>query len=243
MKFAVTDTETTGTEQGDQVVEIAICVLGEKTRWSSLVKPSVLVTHEARAAHHITDEELRTAWTMEEILERRGLPEYGHLPEKEACAAEPDWRREDVVFVAHNAEFDRRMLLQSGVPEDVLPPRTICTWRCALHLFPDAPRHSNQVLRYYLDLVVPKLKAPPHRAMPDVVVTSALLVRMLEERSAEELLQLTLQPALLSRVNFGKYRGMRWQDLDSGYLSWILGQDFDEDARHTARHWLRERGR
>lgn len=240
MKFAVTDTETTGVEQEDQVVELAICVLGG-SRWSSLVKPSCPVSHEARAAHHITDAELQTAWTMAEILERRGLPEYGHLPERDACATEPDWRREDVVFVAHNADFDRKMLLQSGVPEDVLPTRTICTWRCALHLFPDAPRHSNQVLRYYLGLIVPKLNAPPHRAMPDAVVTTVLLARMLKECSAEMLLELTTQPALLSRITFGKYRGMRWRDLDPGYLNWILGQNFDEDAKHTARHWLRSR--
>lgn len=226
MRVAVTDTETTGLSPEDQVVELAIADT-EGNRWSSLVRPTCLVSTEARAVHHISDAMLESAPSMAEILEGRGLEEYAG----------------DAVFVAHNAEFDRRMLLQSGVPEKTLPARTICTWRCALHLWPEAPRHSNQVLRYYLGLsVVESEDSSPHRALPDVAVTLALLERMLLERSIEELIELTERPALLYRVYFGKYRGSRWQDLEPGYLRWILSKDFDEDVKHTARHWLRELG-
>lgn len=225
MRVVVVDTETTGVSEIDQVVELALVTAKS---WSSLVRPSCPVSPEARAAHHITDEELADAPTMANLLERRGLPEFAPSSE--------------TVLVAHNAEFDRRVLIQSGVPVSLLPERTICTWRCALHLWPDAPRHSNQVLRYYLDLDVPPLDMSPHRALPDALVTLALLNRMLLECTMERLVKITAEPALLGVVRFGKYRGTRWQDLESGYLRWILKQDFDEDARHTARHWLRQRG-
>lgn len=232
--IAVVDTETTGVGELDQVVEIAVAWIDPALRapprgdwrWTSLVRPSVPVSAEGRAAHHISDAQLLRAPTVEALLKKKlGLRELRE--------------RGDVVFAAHNAEFDRRMLLQSGVPTEFLPTRTICTWRCALHLFPDAPRHSNQVLRYHLGLRIPDLPSlPPHRALPDAVVTAALLCRMLETHSVEDLVRLTTEPVLLTTVRFGKHRGAKWADMDHGYLSWVLSKDFDVDVMHTARHYL-----
>jgi exodeoxyribonuclease X len=245
MRLAVVDTETTGADEDDQVCELAIATLQIQdwsvegmlqqvaqpvALWSSLIRPTVPVKPEGRAAHHIGDAELAMAPTMREYLETRGFPEFDG----------------EVVMVAHNAQFDRRLLMQSlasaGVfdPADYLPLRDICTLQCSRHLWPDAPKHTNQVMRYYLHLEVARLEMPPHRAAPDALVTSALVQRMVDYRTVPELVALTSTPVLQETCTIGKFRGKPWADVDEGMLRWLLhpSRDFSDDVRHTARHWL-----
>jgi exodeoxyribonuclease X len=224
MRWAVVDTETTGIGEKDVIVEIAIVTADDKR--TTLVNPGdVPVSVEARAAHHITDEELRDAPTLVQLV-NRGFFEPLATP--------------DVAIVAHNAEFDLRMLRQSGLEFAHRP--VICTWRCALHLWPEAPRHGNQHMRYFLDLAVPSLMgAAPHRALPDAVVTRELLLRCLERATLEELVDYANKPVLLSTIFFGKHRGTAWADAPSDYLSWVLSRDFDADVMYTARHHLQLR--
>ena len=217
--LVVVDTETTGLGPDAQVVEIA--VVTTTSVQSFLVRPTVPVEPEARAVHHLRDEDLAAASTMKELLK--------------SCTPLFDAD----VFVAHHADFDRQMLIQSGVPGNALPQLTICTMRCGLHLFPDAPAFGNQVLRYWLGMDIQLPSA--HRALSDALVTASLLQRMLTMRSVDELIELTKQPALLETVRFGKFKGKRWRDLESDYLEWILRRDFGSDEIYTARHWLRAR--
>ena len=241
-RLAVVDVETTGLTEQDQVVELAIVSLtpGDLSwralpQWSTLIRPSCPVSVQARATHHIGNDELRDAPSVAALLLRRGLPELGHPGESEVANVPAV---DDVVLVAHNAGFDRRMLVQSGVHPDLLPPRTICTWRVALHLFPDAPSHSNQVLRYYLGVDVPLCGLAPHRALADALTTAAILEQMLETETVERLLELTTLPVLLRTVRFGQHRGKLWEDLDPGMMRWILKRDFGDDEKYTAQHWL-----
>lgn len=241
-RLAIVDTETTGLSEEDQIVELAIVSLtpGDPSwralpQWSTLIRPSCPVTVGARATHHIGDDELREAPSVPALLLRRGLPELGHQGESDF----PNLPAvDDVIFVAHNAGFDRRMLVQSGVHPDLLPPRTICTWRASLHLYQDAPSHSNQVLRYFLGVDVPLCGLAPHRALADALTTAAILERMLETETVERLLELTTLPVLLRTVRFGQHRGKLWEELDVGMLRWVLKRDFGEDEKFTASHWL-----
>lgn len=225
--FAVIDTETTGIEETDQVLEIAIVKLDGQgqivDQWHSLVRPSVPVSPLARAAHHIRDDELEYAPTLGEIwtLIVSKLPYPG-------------------IIAGHFLDFDLKMLDQSGLATGALPAQRICTWTCARHLWPDAPSHKNQVLRYWLDLQVPFLNLPPHRALPDALVTATLLQRMLQECDAERLLHLTQTMPLQKTVPMGMHRGTVWADVPFDYLEWILRCDnppFSDDIRHTARYW------
>lgn len=257
MILAVTDTETTGLADNDQVCEMGIALLVDtkiEHIWRSFVNPTCTMSIGARATHHITDEELVSAPTMTEMLLRRGLPEFGRLPEAanaqgaiyfpeqsenlSALQLQP----QDVVFAAHNAAFDRRMLVQSGIHPDLLPIQTICTWKCSRHLYPDAPGHSNQILRYYLDIQPAfEVEGVPHRALPDVAVTMGILLKMLEQNTPEKLIELTATPVLLEKASFGRFRGKLWRDFDVGMLRWVLGKDFDEDEKYTAQYWLNEK--
>lgn len=220
------DTETTGIDPAvDKIVELAaVWDDPQDGRWeiSELCNPGIDIPAPAMAVHHITDEMVSLSEPPEIVLNDL-LLQIGS---------------EDLVFVAHNAEFDKGMV--GAIYKKLKEKPWICTWRCAMHLWPDAPSHSNQALRYWLHLspVVPE-GLYPHRALYDTIVTRALLDKMLETHTLEQLIELTNTPVLIKTVRFGKHRGMLWEDVPRDYLSWVARQsDMDEDVRHTAKHWL-----
>jgi len=224
------DTETSGTEPEDQVVEVGLIVRdlashsASPVTWSTLVKPTVPINAAARGAHHITDKELADAPPMAEII--RPLRKF-------LSGA--------YAIVGHNVAFDLRMLLQSGVPDKIIPPAKLCTWQCARHLWPDAPNFANQTLRYWRELEIPFGAA--HRALADATVTDALMLNMLKETTPERLIELTATPVLQTKVQFGKYRGKLWSEVDASYCRWLLGKGhqppFNEEILFAAAHWLK----
>lgn len=227
MRATVLDTETTGQEEEDRVIEVATVEIelpsGEEvSRWRSFVMPDTWIKPGARGAHHISDDELTGAPTMAELLSAGGIPGL---------------MEEDCIPVAHNMEFDRRLLLQSGMD---VGERVLCTWKLARHLYPDAPDHKNQTLRYWLGVEVPTAEGPPHRAMPDALVTAAIFRHMLMECPIERMFELMDQPVLLHTCYMGEGRGRPWEHQDVGLLRWVLDprRKFDEDVTYTARYWL-----
>jgi exodeoxyribonuclease X len=228
----VVDLETTGTdeEEGAEIVEIARVDLILSTSdigngWSSLVRPKGPIPCTAMAVHHITDADVAQAPELREVL-----------AEFEADMTEHD------VFAAHNAKFEQHFLPPN-------PNRWICTYRCALLVWPDAPGHSNQVLRYWLGLdAEPDFAAHcatlPHRAEPDAFVTAFILRRLLLERSVDELVLYSSYPALLPVMRFGKHKGMKFSDAPSDYLEWIRDKsDMGEDVKFSAQYWLQKRAK
>lgn len=270
LTLAVVDTETTGTDELDQVIEMAVVNVRPdpglvisysigSDNWTATFNPTVPVTLGARATHHITDKELKSSPDFKGFLDSWGENLFED--------------RDDTIFVAHNAEFDHRLLSQTiraaGLPQYdpdvILPPRFICTWKASRHVFPDCPSHSNQVLRYYLELdeKYPEMLLhakdpddvpyPPHRALPDALITAHLLLEMLKLKTPEELIKLSTQPFLLKECFMPKHKGKTWEEvarLDPGYMHWMLSQGpkrtgpdgkptgFDEDTRYTLQFHL-----
>lgn len=178
---------------------------------------------EASAIHHI----------VEEDLDRHGT----RLPWLDTAAVnfgDDDFLEVGetiVALCAHNAKFERQWCtedLTGGKP-------WICTYKCALRLWPDAPNHQNQTLRYWLN---PKglrreFASEAHRAGPDAYVTAFLLREMLRVSTTQALIQWSRSPALLVKCHFGKHRGALWRDVPLDYLHWASRQDFDEDVKFT----------
>jgi len=118
--FAVLDTETTGFEEKDQVIEVAVVFVGPVRNlvWFSLVKPTVPIHPSAKGAHHITEKDLANAPTPKEVIRRAPIDLL-----------------KDSVVVGHNLAYDERLLRQTGLAE-LLPEKRICTWQCAKHIWP-----------------------------------------------------------------------------------------------------------
>lgn len=229
MLIRVFDTESTGLPTDDDphaLVEVGWCDIingevGEPR--AMLLNPGRPIPPDAMAIHHITDDDVADA-----------------PPPSAGCAALMEGAPD--VFVAHNADHDRKFFGGGGVP-------FVCSYKVALRFWPDAERHTNQYLRYYLDLPVDRAKAePPHRAGPDAYVTAHLVVRILGEADArgvsiDDMVRWSRGPALLPRINFGKHKGAKWEDVPADYLEWVVFKsDLDRDAKANARHWLKQRG-
>ena len=143
------------------------------------------------------------------------------------------------VFVAHKWAFEAQWL---GNPLQGRP--AICTYKAALRLWPEAPGHGSQVLRYWLKPkgLDPVIAGTPHRALHDAYVTAFVLRELLKLATVDELIAWTGEPALLPRITFGRYRGSNWDQIPLDYLAWVGGQsELGEDIKFTARHHRRLR--
>jgi exodeoxyribonuclease X len=224
-RFRIVDLETTGVSPDDAVVEIAaVDLVGREVVivGSDLVRPPIRIPPQASAVHHLTDDDVSHCRPLEV-----------HLPHYLDAFREADVE----VFVSHKWRFEAQWI---GDKLDGRP--AICTYKCALRVWPDAPAHSNQTLRYWLRPkgLSPLIASSAHRALPDAYVTAFLLRELLELASTDELIAWTSEPGLLPRVTFGKHRGCAWSEVPVDYLTWIVEKsDLNEDVKFTAEHYRR----
>lgn len=229
-RIRVIDLETAGSGPHD-VCEIGWqdVLQGEDGRWrvsegrgARLVNPGRPITPETMAVHHILDSEVAGEPFWKDVAPGVLRPEGGVL-----------------ALAAHRAAFEQRYCtakLTGGAP-------WICTWKCALRLWPHLQGFSNQMLRYQRmpEGLVHDLGLPAHRAMPDAYVTAHHLRDMLNAASLEALLAWSREPGLMPRVPTGTERGKTWDRLDTQALS-ALAQDRDPNIRFSAETELRRRG-
>lgn len=217
----VIDTETCGLQGG--VVEVAsVDVIDGQivNPMSDLICPDRPISRQAMAVHRITEAMVANQPAIEEVIVRyHGSPHY----------------------VAHNANFDRRML-------PAMSGEWICTMTLARQLWPGI-KYSNQALRHSLKLEVsPPSELHAHRALYDCYVTAALLIRIMETSgwSVSEMVS-RCQPAQVSNdvFPFGKYRGQPVGAVarkDPGYLSWVLKnvRDLRPPLRQALRKYVKD---
>jgi DNA polymerase III epsilon subunit family exonuclease len=162
--FTAIDTETTGTDWSNaEVVEIAaVRVRGGKIvdTWSSLVKPRGVVPAEARAVHHIGDDELATAPSFEEVW-----PAF-----RAFCGAD--------IVVAHNGyAFDfpllHRLVTEIGATWDLLVYDSL---PLATDLFPTSRALPNLARQFGIAL------DRAHRALDDTMALAQVMLHLARVR-------------------------------------------------------------
>ena len=161
----------------------------------------------------------------------KGRPWKGVAAELRAICA-----GEGTIVGAHKAEFDQAMVRHG----DRAP--WMDTLRLARHAFPDAPDHRAQTLRYMLGVRLPEAFGEgAHRAGADAWIVAEVVVRAMEALGAASLGEAVLrsrEPVVERMCRFGKHGGTPWSEVPVSYLEWMMGQDFEGDVLHTARHWL-----
>lgn len=255
----VVDFETTGMAPPAKVIEVGFCdvmsAAGVATgqirapalrmdelgwqEWPSSDRPDSISTPvyasrlfgadavppEARAVHHISP------------VRVMGLDPFYAQPFVQAAAASGA-----IALAAHNAEFEAQWLapVLGKMP-------MVCTYKAALRLWPEAPAHNNQTLRYWLEdqgliKVNPDLAQPAHRAGPDAYVTALLLGHILTKVDLADLVQWTTEPKLMPTCPIGKFRGKKWADVEGGFLVWMLRQTgMEHDLQWNAQRELDRR--
>lgn len=231
-RFCVLDLEYTHPEPTDaHIIEWAAVVYepeffgagGMRAPVGGLVRPPIAIPPETSAVHHIIDADVI------------GAPPWGDVqPIVQYHLEQPG-----TILVAHGAENDAAVLTRHGV---TLPP-ILCTYKAALRAWPEAPRHGNEALRYWLGHGTGR-GAPqaPHTAAHDAQVTALILRDLLKVATLEDMLKWTLEPALLPRCPIGDWRGHPWPEVDESFLHWILRKIEDRpDLRFCAETELRRR--
>ncbi|PZO81705.1 MAG: DNA polymerase III subunit epsilon [Mesorhizobium amorphae] len=231
LRIRVIDLETTGSRPPAH----GVCEIGwqdvaqgadgrwsvDETRGFLLIDPERPIPPVTMAVHHITDEDVRGAPRWRDAAPSVLRPAGGA-----------------VALAAHRAAFEERFC----TPQLTGGARWICTWKCALRLWPGAPSFSNQVLRYWRKPqgLVRAVSLPAHRALPDAYVTAHHLRDMLNEASLEKLLRWSAEPGLLPRVPAGPERGLYWNELGEDALK-RFATDRDEDIRFSASTEIKRR--
>ncbi len=219
MKFLFLDTETTGKEDKDRLIQICYKFpVADPVTY--LFKPPVPISFEAMATHHITEK-------MVEGKPAFKGSEYAKIINEFLS---------DSVLIAHNAKFDIEMLRREGVEVKDY----ICTMKICQHLI-DSPSYKLQYLRYKLGLEV---EARAHDAEGDVIVLEALFNKLCaaefnDPDYIEWMIELSSQPLLLRRIAFGRYQGQEFKDIPRSYLEWLNRQPGTEDLKFTINHWLK----
>ena len=219
------DTETTGANPATaKIVELGYVVtdanLNILNSWRTLVDPEMPIPADASGVHHITDDDVYDAPTVEQI--------------SEACLA--PLQQPGAILVAHNAPFD----LQVAAGLLGRDYKSIDTLQLAKRYIPDAPNHKLGTLMYYCGLTQRK---NTHSAIEDCMICVDLLrhIMLVTNKSIDELITASNEPLVIRVMPFGKHKGMKMEDVPTDYLKWALREmnNLDANLRHTMEKLMR----
>ena len=242
-KYIILDTETTGTDEADRVIQLGYMVLGgsETEVHNEFCSADVPIHFAAMEVHGITPEMLEGKPKCTQTQAYKRLLEL-NTPEN--------------YMIIHNAPFDLTMLEKEGFDVQM---KVIDTLRVAKHIFEDEEAHRLQYFRYKMELYKEEQKeadalgieVKAHDAIGDVLVLKLFLTKLRQaveakfpgENPVEKMVDLTNTPILVKTFRFGKYRGKSLEEVareDAGYLRWMLGnmENLDDDMRYSINYYL-----
>jgi DNA polymerase-3 subunit epsilon/exodeoxyribonuclease X len=242
-KYIILDTETTGTDEQDRVIQLGYMVLGGKEIevHNEFCSADVPINFAAMEVHGITPEMIEGKPKCVE------LPSYKRLQELNTP---------ENYIIIHNAPFDLKMLQKEGFNVEM---KVIDTLRVAKHIFENEDAHRLQYFRYKMELYKEEQKeadalgieVKAHDAIGDVLVLKLFLTKLRQavqekfpgENPVEKMVDLTNTPILVKTFRFGKHKGKSLEEVaneDAGYLRWMLKsmENLDDDLRYSINYYL-----
>ena len=237
-KYIILDTETTGVEDNDRVIQLGFIVLGgaEVEVHNEFFSSDVPISFGAMEVHGITPDMIETKGNCKDSASYKRLQELN---------------TDENYLIIHNAPFDIAMLNKEGFNTQM---NVIDTIRVAKHIYADEDAHRLQYFRYKMQLYKDENKeadslgivVKAHDAIGDVLVLKLFLSRLKNDvmkmfpntNVVEKMLDLTATPITIKTFKFGKHKGKDLVDVareDSGYLRWMLSsmENLDEDMRYS----------
>lgn len=167
------DTETTGLDPLDEVIELALLDADGQALFNSLLKPSRPIPAAASRVHGITDAAVAGAPTLAEVA-----PQLNTLLAGRTIAV-------------YNAEFDFKLLRQTAARQRVALPLEWSRWGCVMQLYSRFHGDWNPSYRSYrwqrleaaarqCGVVTPQT----HRALDDARLARAVLRHMTGDDAA-----------------------------------------------------------
>jgi len=242
-KYIILDTETTGTDEEDRVIQLGYMVLGAKEIevHNEFCSTDIPIKFGAMEVHGI----------IPDMLE--GKPE---CVQTQAYKRLLELNTAENYLIIHNAPFDIKMLEKEGFETKM---KVIDTLRVARHVMPDEEAHRLQYFRYKMELYKEEQKeadalgieVKAHDAIGDVLVLKLFLSQLKKivqekfpnENPVEKMVDLTNTPILVTAFRFGKHKGKTLQEVareDAGYLRWMLKSmdNLDDDLRYSINYYL-----
>lgn len=201
------DTETTGTRpEKDRIIEIAAYDPERNLSFEQLINPGVPIPKEASQIHGITDEMVKEAPSFAQI----GKAFF------QFCEGE-------VALVAHNNDqFDSLFLIEESKRHSLNFPAfsMIDSLKWARKYRSDLPRHSLQFLRQIYGIE----ENNAHRALNDVIVLHQVFSALIDDLSAEIILDLLGTSTQCEVMPFGKHQGKPLNEIPKSYFAWLKGE-------------------
>lgn len=225
------DTETTGNEPEDKLIQVAYRTTDEGDDVNELFSTDLPIKIGAMAVHHITEKMIQDKPVF------ANSPTYQDLEER---------FKKEHIFVAHNARFDVTMIEKEGL---TVGP-TIDTLKVARFLDPEGKIESYalQYLRYLLGI---EIEATAHDAWGDILVLERLFWRLLkkmmekenisEDTAIDAMIDISNRPSMIAYFQFGKYKNTSVEEVaskDKGYLEWLLKQKLESDQPEMEEDWI-----
>ncbi len=237
-KYVLFDTETTGGNEEDRIIQIGSMIVDAKEPvevYDELCSCEIPIKIEAMEVHNITPDLLEN---KPKFIDSNFYNRLNELNSSENF------------LIAHNLPFDLGMLEKEGFQNKLT---LIDTLRCARHLLDNSPYHRLQYLRYSLELHKNELEEAnkynitikAHDAIGDVLVMKLLLSKLVsfakkqypQTNPMQTLAQLTKKPVIVKTFKFGKYKGRSIEEIyneDRGYINWFMNSmELDEDMKYT----------
>ena len=208
-RYFALDTETTGVNDDDKVVELGWIELDADfnvlNQFETLLDPQRRIAPAASAVHGLVYEDVENSPTIEEYFSEDDPTCYGRKID------------DPIVLIGHRIAFDHKFVK----PYITNVVQELCTLRWARRLYPESDNHQLQTLVYALGL--PRA-TEAHRVMSDVW-TAIHLCKHICERTGMTLPQLaeaSAAPMEVHTMSFGKHKGEKIQDIPMQYLRWML---------------------
>ncbi len=244
-KYILLDTETTGAQEHDRIIQLGYMVLegSDVEVYNEFCSTNVPISFGAMEVHGITPEMIEGKPRCSE------LPAYNKLLELNT---------HENYLIIHNAPFDIGMLQKEGFENKM---QLIDTLRVAKHILPNEEAHRLQYFRYSMGIYKEEaaeaaklgIEIKAHDAIGDVLTLKLLLSRLRklvqerypQENSVTKMVELTQTPIFIEKFRFGKYKDKTLQEValqDRGYLEWMLNkmENLDDDLRYSINRVLEE---
>ena len=206
-KLIVLDTETTGLDNEDRIIQLALLVVNAQTleveeSYCSLCKASVPIKPGASAVNKKTDEMLEDQPVIQHTEAYKALEKY-NKPEN--------------AIVIHNAFFDLYMLAKEMF---LIHTQLIDTLTCGRYLY---PRVQNYKLQTLINQNADEVIVQEHDALSDCLMCLGLLKQMLKYSPFDinKMFEWTSDPI----IGFGKHKGRKLTELAKekpDYLEWVI---------------------
>lgn len=237
-RYIILDTETTGTNEEDRVIQLGYMVLGAKEIevYNEFFSSEIPIKYGAMEVHGITQEMIDGKPSIHDSGSFKRLNELN---------------TNENYMIIHNAPFDLGMLAKEGFMPKM---KVIDTLRVAKHIYKDEEAHRLQYFRYKMGLYKEEQKeaselgieVKAHDAIGDVLVLKLFLSKLRksvqkifpDENPVDKMVDLTNTPILIEKFRFGKYKGKTLREVaheDAGYLRWMLSsmENLDDDMKYS----------